>query len=313
MSKVRATGAQRRRCRILQPDFLKRMVRTASLLFAGSLLLFAACKEKDSTVYFGSVTKSTDTTYVGTVEPGTSRRVLIEEFTGVKCPNCPAGHNVISGFLSQYPDRLSVIGYQIYGNDQTRPVEGETRNDNRSQKATDLSNQIFGGVPFLPVAGFDRTLAAGALLNNRTLWASSLSSRLSLAAPVNLTVTPSYNADTRQLTVKVRVAYTADVPGKQRMTLALTESKIVDAQESTDTVYADYDHEHVFRDFLTASDGDAFLDALTTKTAGRVYERQFTYLVSDKWNAANCSLVAIVQSAEGTSKDVYQTAEAKLR
>lgn len=287
------------------------MVRTALSLLAGSLFLLS-CSEKQSVVHFDS-TPVRDTTYLGTVESVSQRRVLIEEFTGVKCPNCPVGHTVLSNFAAQYPGRISIIGYQVFGNDQTKPIEGETRNDNRNQKATDISSSVFGGVPALPVASFDRVPISGAMLNNRTVWANGLNTRLAAASPVNLAVTPSYDQATRQVTVKVRVAYTAEMTGKQRLTLALTESGIVDAQESTDTVYAEYDHEHVFRDFLTTGDGDAMLDSLTIKTPGRVYERTFVFLLNNAWNPEHCYLVAFVHHADANSKEIYQAAEVKLR
>jgi hypothetical protein len=209
------------------------------------------------------------------------------------------------------------LAYQIFGTDLTKPIIGtgehRTRNDNRSQKATDLCNAVFGGIPPMPVAAFDRATASGALLKNTSFWSVSTAERVAQVAPVNLTITSNFDAATRQVAVKVRAAYTAAVEGKQRMTLALAENKIVDAQESSDTVYFEYDHEHVLRDFMTSSEGDPVLDSIATKGAGRVYERTFVFVLNEAWKAENCTLVAFIHKAEADKKEVLQSAEVKLR
>ena len=287
-----------------------------NLLLSAGVLLLASCSEKGPKINFDNNT-IVDTTYLSGAETAAEKHVLVEEFTGVKCSNCPTGHLVLKNFADQYPGRLSILGYQVYGNDQTKPIEGtgehRTRTDNRNEEATQVGNAIFGGVPALPVAAIDRSPVAGSLLGNRTVWAGAVADRMAKAAPVNLTITSSYDNATRQATVKVRAAYTAAVAGKQRLTLALSESGIVDAQESTDTVYFEYDHEHVLRDFMTSPEGDPVLDKLASKEVGRVYERTFVFLLNSAWKPENCSLVAFVHQAEGTNKEILQSAEVKLK
>ena len=61
---------------------------------------------------------------VGKIE---SRRVvLLEEFTGVQCTNCPAAAKVAQSLLSEYPDNLVVVG--LHGRntgDFGKPFENE--------------------------------------------------------------------------------------------------------------------------------------------------------------------------------------------
>jgi hypothetical protein len=73
-----------------------------SKIFFSSLicLLFAACDhidENDRLIY---------------VEPESVKRcVLLEDFTGQKCVNCPRGTEVIEQLQETYPDNVIAVGW----------------------------------------------------------------------------------------------------------------------------------------------------------------------------------------------------------
>ncbi len=277
-------------------------------------LTWTSCqKEIGPAINFG--TQAVDTTYEAAPEAPTPLRVLVEEFTGVTCTNCPAGHRTIKNMIDAHPDRISAIGYQPFNIGQANPAP-ETRNDNRTQKGTDVGKS-FGGVPGLPSAAFNRVPENGELLQPRPSWAAMLDKRLQESAPLNMTLTSDFDEDSRELKVVVRIAYTAEVATKHRLTVALTENNLIDAQEealsATEIVtHPDYLHQHVFRDFLTAPTGESVLDALAVKQPGRVYERRFSFKMDSKWNAANCTLTAFVHNEDGSQKNVLQVVDKAL-
>lgn len=281
-------------------------------------LTWVSCeKEIGPVINFNAPTgPSVDTTYMANPETPTPRRILIEEFTGVTCTNCPAGHRAIQTMIDGNPGRITAIGYQPFQIAQANP-SAETRNDNRTQKATDLGRS-FGGVPFLPCATFNRVPEESELLRPRNYWAAMLTNRLQEASPINMTLTSAYDSSRRELQLTVRVAYTAEVSTKHRITVALTENHITDAQEESIpgtpqvVTHPDYDHKHVFRDFLTAVTGESILDSVAVKQPGRVYERRFTYKLDGKWNAANCTVAAFVHNEDGGQRAVLQVVEKEL-
>ncbi|RYD52273.1 MAG: Omp28-related outer membrane protein [Sphingobacteriales bacterium] len=285
-------------------------LRFAALALAGLIGLASCEKELGPAINFNPA--AVDTTYVAPVEAATLRRVLVEEFTGVTCPNCPAGHLIIKNLIEGNPGRISAIGFQPFNIAQANPSK-ETRIDNRTQKGTDLSNTTFGSIPFLPCASIDRVKAQNSLLSQPSQWTLKVTDRMKIAAPMNIDITSTYDSTTRELKLKVHMAYTADVTTKNGLTVALVENHVVDAQESTNTIYDEYDHEHVFRDFLTATAGDAFLNDYPTKTAGRVVDRYFTYTVDAKWKPENCVIVAYVHNAETDNIELLQVAEKSLK
>jgi hypothetical protein len=286
------------------------------LPIVGAVLLFASCKETAPPIDFGP--KASDTSYTATPETPQQRMVVIEEFTGVTCPNCPAGHTVLKAIEDANAGRIVSIGIQAFGVNQAKPAEGPeavTRHDNRTQAGTDVGNNIFGGISAIPVAGIDRSLFNGGLLVDRNNWTGTVNNRLAMATPANVSITSTYNTSTRQAVIKVHVAYTSAVAKAQNLTVALTESNIVDAQEGVQPTGwdQDYVHKYVLRDILTAPTGSAILTNQSVKQPGQVYERIFVYDVNAAWNADTCEIVAFVSNNQGADKEIVQGAEAHLK
>src|SRR6478609_4934155 len=82
-------------------------------LLPASVFLFASCKEVPPPINFA--VPADDTSFMASVETPQDRIVLIEEFTGVTCPTCPPGHKVLAQMETTYPDRLAIMGIQLFG------------------------------------------------------------------------------------------------------------------------------------------------------------------------------------------------------
>jgi hypothetical protein len=282
-----------------------------------ALVALQSCEEKGVVIDFGSKEGVTDTTYISAVPVAQSRNVLIEEFTGASCTNCPAGHDAVAAILSSNPNRVVAIAYHTFNPGTIfKPVNkpGEvSRYDFRDTQATLISSTIFGGVSSIPTAGIDRVPVSGGLQVGRNQWASQTNSRLLVAPPANIEMTSAYKGDQNLVVLKVKVTYTQAVTKKNALTLGILESNIVDAQEFADSVDMNYVHNHIFRKCLTPYYGSSVLDSLATKNAGRVYEYNYVFTPSSKWNLDNCTIVAILSNNEATDKEVLQSKEVKLK
>lgn len=286
------------------------------------LFLLGACKESGPAIDFGLSPKATDTFFTAAVETAQSRVVVIEEFTGVSCPPCPQGHKVLKTIEQKYPNNVAILGIQAIGPPQTKPLDSTssahpgigTRHDNRTDKGTQISTDVYGGLSSIPIAGINRAVSGGLLLNDRGNWVSLVDGRIPMAPQANVTVKSTYDAGSRQAVIKVHVAYTGSVTRTQNLTVALVENNVIDAQEGDGTggYNKDYVHQHVLRDVLTAATGTAILNDKSVKVPGLVYERTFIYNVDAAWNADNCQLIAFVLN-DGADKEVVQGARANLK
>lgn len=275
------------------------------------IVLFSACtKEIGPAIDFSKV-QAKDTFYMAPVENAQLKNVLIEEFTGVKCPNCPDGHNIVATIQNANPSRVIAIGYYPFGQAQTEPLKDLTKVDFRIADATELST-LLGGIQFLPIAAVDRKMFGGAILTARTLWSSNVQARLAVATPINMQLSVSYDDASREAIIKTTLKYTSALSTKHNISLAIYENNLVDAQEYPTYIDSSYTFKHVLRDVITPVGGASVLDSLTTKAAGLVFEKTILYTLPAKWNPSNCKIVAFVHDAAAI-KEVYQVIEKSVK
>ncbi len=283
-----------------------------------SILLFSCawlqgCREKGSSVILQPAVSTADTTYVAAVETPQLRNVLVEELTGVSCPPCPQGHADLKFLQGKYPGRVIVLANHVFGFPQANPVSGASKGDFRTQEATDLFG-IFGGVPFMPAALIDRVPdAQGGYTIPRSAWFGSVDARIAVAAPVNLSITKTWEEQSRTVQARVKLAYTSAVSAKHNMTIAVIESDLVDAQKYPTEIDTFYTHNHILRDIVTPTVGTAVLDSIGTKQAGRIFDRSISITLKPEWNADNCKIVAFVHYADATDRSVLQAVETEVK
>lgn len=284
---------------------------------------FYACKEIGPSIDLtpkSTDTRAYDTTYTEAVPAAEVKRILAEEYTGVKCPNCPAGTTVLKNYAAAHPGRLVIVA--LHAGSLTDTVGGKWKHYFANEEVQNMVNNYLGGnTPPKPAAAFDRVVQnTGAMfIPNRNQWVSYLDQRLNVTTPVNLSLTASYDSATQMIVAKVKIVYTQPVTKKQNVSVWVLEDNIIDAQYDVSTTIMDYTHNYVFRDFITPVSGAQILDTFSTKEPGRVYERQFVHTPrfisnpnADRWNLKNCRVVAVVHNDEFGDKEVAQVVDTKL-
>lgn len=293
----------------LQTNLMKRSVLSVSLFALG----IASCTEKGIVIDRGSGVASVDTTYLAATESPQQRHVLVEEFTGVSCPPCPQGHEALKFLQQKYPERVVVIGYHIFAFPQANPVTGASRQDFRTQDATDIGS-YFGGVGSMPVASIDRVPAnATEFLVSRPSWNARVDERIVVPSDVNLSLTSNYTEASRTCSLKVSLAYTKAISRPHNLVVAVIENDIIDAQKKALEIDTFYTHQEVLRDIVTPVSGVVVLDSIASKQPGRVFVKTFPVTLTETWNDRNCRVVAFVYYTDGTERTVLQAAEVRVR
>lgn len=230
-----------------------------------------------------------------------TKNVLIEDFTGQLCNNCPLATNTISTLQETFGhDR--VIPVAIHGGYLTLAAP------------TGLANEIGNtytaerGVSSKPKGEVDRT---GQLLDQEK-WGTTVLERIAMTAHVKLGVENiAFDADSRELSFSVKTA--ADLTGAQGLLQVwLTESHIHTYQKTPDPnrfpQYPasgndhNYEHNHVLRACVSAKDGDAL-----SLVAGGSETRTYKYILESDWVADNMSVIVIAyNAAEGVLQVIEQ-------
>jgi len=238
---------------------------------------------------------------------GQQRNVLIEEFTGVRCVNCPAGAQAIEALLSQHGDRLVAIS--IHAGFFSPPYP-ESQFDFRTPAGTQILTLL--GEPLgYPTAVVNRRKFPGEfdMQLGQSQWPGFVQQELTLPPKVKLAINRTFNATTRDLTVDVSVLPQETIPsGDVRLSVAILEDKIVDYQLTPSGKQADYIHKHVLRGLLTNADGNLLQEPME---AGNRFCKRYTTTIPEAWKAPDCKIVAFV-SLGGSSKEVLQVLQVKM-
>ena len=269
------------------------------LILFGLIILFSACEEQMVMIPFDPPTVS-------------GKVVLVEELTGVKCPNCPAGSARLESILTKYPKNVVVVG--IHGRLLTEPLK-ESAYDFRNPDSEALDEYL---KPYLgkPSAYINRTVFSDEYWGNPVIgqWESIVEDELEKPQITELSIVKNYDPTTRVLEVDVTAFPLETVSGEYKLTIMLTESEIVDAQEDPMTIIEDYVHHHVLRDVITKFDGDAFANTLEESV---LITKRYTYTIPEDdtgwWNDDHIEVVAFLTNTEGESEEVLQAAKTYLK
>ncbi|MEZ5057232.1 MAG: Omp28-related outer membrane protein [Saprospiraceae bacterium] len=262
-----------------------------------TLLILASCQE--------NMPEIPDLTNISS-----NRKVIIEEFTGAGCVNCPAGSAEIESLLAQFPNNL--IAVSIHTGTFARPYTN-SKYDFRTVDGDKLTKDFFGEEPFsYPSAIIDRKkLGQGTHYVGQTSWAGLIVSQIGEGASVSLELRKSFDVNTRNLSLDVDILPLDDLPSDCRLSLLLTETGIVDYQLLPSPVgwKADYNHKHVLRDIISNFDGDVISEPLTS---GNTVTKKYTYQLDEDWDPAKCNVIALIHRFESDNKVVLQAEEAHV-
>lgn len=271
----------------------------------GIALWSTACTELGPPVSFKDTTALQDTTYVDPDLPtGIHKSVLIEEFTGATCNNCPRGAGTVKDILNNHPD--SVVAIAIHNdNPLAQPHAGAE--DLRTAEGIQISQRL-GGSAAIPSASVDRHKFQGTnqLVIYRSQWENGVATQLNQPPAVALSLQSDYNATERNLIVTAKIHYLRTVDTTTHLSIAITENGIISPQTMPDlSVKQDYEHNHILRGMVTPVFG-TLTHATTEK--GRVVEKQFSITLPPNWVASNCYVVGFVHFI-GDSDEVLQVTE----
>jgi len=246
----------------------------------------------------------------GTTLENQKRQVLIEEFTGVSCINCPNGSKIIEDLKASSGDQL--IAVSIHAGQFSIPY-ADNLYDFRTSEGDNLINYL--GQPFgYPSAVVNRTLYDNQfdLQLGANEWAGYIAEEQAIDPKVKIDIKKDFNASTREVSMDITLFVQADITDPDiRLSVMMTENNIVDHQltpESSPSTDPNYVHKHVLRGMATSFDGIQVTEPLFT---GAEITKSFTYTLPNEWDETNCNIIAIV-SLGGAEKNVLQAHEVHI-
>ena len=217
-----------------------------------------------------------------------ARNVLIEDFTGQRCVNCPNATDEIE-HLQLFYGADTVIAVGIHSGPFAKTSRGVPYS-----LYTEEGDEYFNywSVESQPKGVIDRKGTS-----EYPTWSSLVREELSFTAPVSLSATTEYTDETRELRVVVN-SEGIDGNTTGNLQVWLIENGIVDFQYMPDgSVNREYTHNHVFRRSVNGTWGTAY-----NITEGQRRDDSFTCTLDDGWKPENMAVVVFVYNNAGVQQ-----------
>ncbi len=267
---------------------MKKKVYGFSAAMAASMMLLSSCSNVPE-----------DERFLPYERPQVKSSIIIFEFTGQMCRNCPEGAATVHNIMERNPGAVFAINVHPENTTYTRPLGGLVL----TSPASTFLYEYYHPQAF-PAACID----GGEPINNTFLWGKLADEALHVDAPATLELTTEYDADKRELTVHYDIDFNLYTTYETLVQLYIVEDGIVGMQQSNDNgLIRDYVHNHVLRTTMYDDWGYTLgsLFAVEEKLDGEVKIK-----LDEGWVAENCSVIGALR--RGADKMVVQAAEAKV-
>ena len=242
-----------------------------------------------------------------------TKNVLIEDYTGHGCVNCPGAAIIAHSLQAQSEERIIIMAVHA-GYFSRTDVFGSIYTYDFNTEAGTVWNESYSIIGN-PKGMVNRVDGGSGVVTVPEKWSKTVVSELALTANIELSITNSFNQASNKLTTTVSGHFISALNGKYNLVVCLTENNIVKPQKNNDTSIGgvpdelNYVHQHVLRIGINDAWGDEIAsgDVPTGQDFSKTYTQDFT---GHDWIPKNCHIVAFVY--QDSDKSILQVEEAAV-
>lgn len=276
---------------------------TLCIVFACFALLFFGCDKIEGEFYQIVQNEDVMVTFPDIDPAAVYRKVLVEEFTGHRCTNCPQGHQILHELLNQYGDTLVAVG--IHYGSLAKPFGSMFSYDFRTDAGSQIGDEY--NIDAIPAAIVNRVQKAGGW--PREQWASVVRDvdRSKVDAAVQLI--NEFDATSQTLKANAKVTTLNAIDQNLRLILFVVEDGVVKPQKDGNQDIEEYEHNHVLRCALTDPFGFPLGKDSWQAGDSETYAASVSFDGHD-WKPENCYVVAAL--FDPANSEVLQVEKAKV-
>lgn len=230
--------------------------------------------------------------------------VLLEDYLGVRCLNCPEAEALELQLQEENENHLVVLS--VHPKSALQNPSGGFP-DFRTDDGNEWNNEF--NIMAYPLGLVNRT---GGVLG-ASQWTSAVNNIIGNDAPVRLIVKTAYNETTRALKISIHSKFLQNISSNDvRLTVCMMEDNILGKQVTAAGVDTAYMHRHVFRGTVDGQTWGRVLDTNANSIeAGRNFITNIEFTVNDEYNADEFYIVAFISNYE--TKEVLMASEKKIK
>ena len=239
------------------------------------------------------------------------KQVLLEEYTGHQCGNCPRAHEKAEDLIDRYCDHI--IPVAIHAGFFAETDNDKFTNDFTSEDGDEYNDFFGSSAAGLPSAVINRQRFNNILNIPPLQWEAAISEYLEQDPQLDINIRTDYNDDNRNLTINIEIDLLENISGDHMLSLYFVEDSIISYQKDYESTPQDiefYVHRHVLRDAINGAWGEGI--QLSSINVGETLERTTNYVVNSEWNIKHSSIVAFVYDKNSETKEVIQAGRKEI-
>ena len=237
------------------------------------------------------------------------RNVLIEDYTGHTCGNCPRAAEVLHDLEATYGSRIIPIAVHVgfFADVQNNP-DGSYATNFKTPAGNQWNTEFGCSAQCLPNGLINRRQEGGGYPQSYTAWTAQVANILDEEPDASIALDVAYEESSRTVNVDIDVTAFNDLAsGPYNIVVCLTEDSIVDWQKDYDPSLPEenlehYVHMHALRTNFNGTWGDQI--GTGSITAGTVISSSYSLVLDAAWVDHNCNVVAFIYQTG--NKEVIQ-------
>ena len=251
------------------------------------------------------------------------RDILLMDFTGHQCSNCPDAAIIAEGIYEDYPEQVVVLGVHPDLQGLSTPVDGEPgepfTTDFRTPIGTQLGEQF--DIVFMPIGVISGLELGGSYYQDRGSWRSIVESLIDDPKIAEIDITLDYDSTSRDLDISTSTEVIEEWNGMYTLSVVMVEDSVVDWQkngtagQAADPNYPpgnipNYVHRHVLRGAVNGVGGTGLVTTDQITSPGLTFDEDFPHSVSEEYDHNHMYVYAYVYNAN--TYEIIDVSQAKL-
>ncbi len=210
----------------------------------------------------------------------TLKNVLLEDYTGHRCVNCPAAGTLAKQLEDNNPGRVFVASIHASPSSGFQaPVPPEFVMDFRTEAGTAYTTEMLGTFPGNPIGCINRTEVNGMVWQPTPFWDANTTAELATTLDVNLQVQYSYHSATNGLFVHTETDFINSISGTYNLIIFLVRDDVVAPQELPSGPDHHYHHHSVLSANINGTWGTQIVDGAAD--VSEPYYNHYSYELPD--------------------------------
>ena len=286
-----------------------KIFRLLALAIPISFILLCSCTKIDAPYALVKVSSIKDTVYDWSgLTP--VNRVLLEDYTGHKCVNCPEATILAENMAGSYEGKLVLLAVHA-GIFAVPGSTGDFTADYRSAAGEKWANDF--GIVSNPNGLINRKAFNGSVIVGKDLWSDAVTALINQAPDAQMLINTIYDDASGKVTATVLARFLNPLTGGYKITLCLTEDSLVSPQKNSNPavgpvpVWYNYRFNNVLRGAINGTDGEMLTDQVNTS---KTLLGRFTFKLNAAWIPAHCNIYAFIYNS--ATKEIVQVEKVSL-